>query len=110
LFPTVNEPPVTEQVSVASAPAPVPPLVAHRLALENEPPFTETNQDHAYGAVPVEGMVPVAVSAWSTSSEVALTEGAAGGVSEVATVTVEEADEVWVSPELAASVTCSSNP
>ncbi len=44
----------------------------------------------------------------SESSAVALTDGAPGAVSIEATVTVEDAAEVWVSGVFALSVTCNS--
>ena len=55
------------------------------------------------------GIVAVTVNAWSMSSTVALTAGAAGGVRVELTVTVDEADDVNISGVDALSVTLSSN-
>jgi hypothetical protein len=56
----------------------------------------------------VEVRVDWTVSAWFTSSAVALTVGTLGGVSAVYTVTVDDAPEVCVSAEVALSVTLNS--
>ncbi len=86
--PAVSVLPATVQVTVAPPEAPVPLLTAHWVVVTYEPPFTETTQDQAYGAIPVVGIVPVTVKAWSTSSAVALTVGVAGGVNTGANVTL----------------------
>lgn len=107
--PAVNVPPAIEQVSVAPAAAPEPPFWAHVVAATAAIPLTETSHCHEYGAVPVDGIVPVTVSVWSASSAVALTVGAAGAVSAELTATLDDGEENAVSEVVAESVTSSSN-
>jgi hypothetical protein len=107
--PAVSVPPLIVQVSDDEADWPDPLLDVHCVAAAYAPPLTDTNQLYEYGEVPVEGIMPLTVSAWFTSSAVAETVGAAGAVSCDATVTVEDAADVAVSGVLAESVTWSSN-
>jgi hypothetical protein len=107
--PAVSVPPLIVHVSGEDAAWPVPLFVAQKVETAYAPPFTETIQLYEYGEVPVDGIAPVTVSAWFTSSAVALTVGAAGAVSCETTLTVEDAADVAVSGVFAESVTLSSN-
>jgi hypothetical protein len=64
--------------------------------------LTETSHCQEYDAVPVEGSVPETVKVWSASNAIALTEGAAGAVNALLTVTSAVAE---VALSLFASVT-----
>jgi len=88
-----------------TGPDPVPLLTVHWVAEPYEPPFTDTSHVQLTGDVPVEGTEPVTPRVWSTSNEVAPTDGAAGAVSADDTVTVGEVVEVAVSVVVALSVT-----
>jgi hypothetical protein len=68
----------------------------------------DTSQAHAYGDVPVDVRVDWTVSAWLTSSAIALTVGVEGAVSALLTVTAGDMIDVWVSGEVALSVTFNS--
>ena len=81
----------------------------HSVAGEYPPPFTETSHCQEYVAVPVVGIVLATVSGWPRPMVVALGEGVGGSLRAEFTVTVADAEEVWVSdpaPEL--SLTWSS--
>ena len=91
--PTVSVLPEMAQSSLAPATAPLPPSTVHSVASTWTPPLTETSHCQEYVEVPVEGTVPLTVSAWSTSSAVALEEGTPGVVSADFTATVEEPAE-----------------
>ena len=101
----------TEHDSVADADAPMPLFgvwqTAIAFAAVNAPPLMLVRNCHEYGDVPVDGIMPLTVSAWSESSLVALTIGAEGSVSAGATITF--ADELDVSTVLGGNVTRNLN-
>ena len=109
MSPAVSVDAATEQVSWAPAEAPDPLFTAHCVEEAYAPLFMLVSHCHAYGDVPVDGIMPLTPRVWSTSSFVAETVGADGAVSWVLNVAVPEAVLVVVTGVDAWSVISISN-